>query len=223
MISVAQSTLLGNTGLIIIPTAYLEKDANVRITGGYVPRPFYTVDKPKYDHYSTFLSLVYLPFMEITFGIVSPINEVYGIGDRTAVLRICLLHENKKWPQITIGAQDPFGFIAQDWAQRFCTLYTVASKSYKPPLMYRASIHLGQGVNWIRAGQYYLIGTFAGIELEPIEHVTGIMEYDTKRINYGIRLSLWRFDLLGSWLDGRHFSGNLGFHFSLQPRPISSK
>jgi len=49
--------------------------------------------------------------------------------------------------------------------------------------MYHASIDLGQGVDWLRAGQYYLVGTFTGINVQSIRYLSGIAEYDTQHFN----------------------------------------
>jgi len=212
---VGQPTLLGQSGLIIVPSARMYGDGVLRVSAGFIPHPYYPVDKDWKDNYANFVSFNYLPFLEISLGVITPKAEQYGIGDRTVGIRLCVKRESRYWPQILLGAQDPFGFIAMDWAQRYSTLFAVASKSFDLPVIDRIELHLGHGVDWIRSGQYYLIGTFGGLEIKPVKPVSLLFEYDTRQVNFGARLSLWKFDLMGAWLEGRSFTGNIGFHFSL--------
>jgi hypothetical protein len=211
----AQSALLGNTGLVITPSAYLQPDASIGIGVSYLPHPYYTVDRETNDNRIIHLSFTFLPFIEVVFGAIKPYGEVYGIGDRTAGFRFRVLKENRIRPQIVIGTQDPFGIAAQAWAQRFCTLYAVASKTIQTPYLGKTSVHLGHGVDWIRAGQHYLIGTFGGLTIQPIPHIEGLLEYDTLRWNMGLRLHVWQFSITTAWIGGRDLCGSAQFNFRL--------
>ncbi len=216
-----QSTLLGNTGAIITPGAFLQPDASVGVGLSYLPHPYYTVDQKHVDNRIVHVSITFLPFVEVVFGAVQPYQEVYGIGDRTAAFRFRVLKENRHRPQIVIGTQDPFGIAAQDWAQRFCTLYAVAGKSFNIPHIHQTTLSLGQGVDWIRAGQHYLIGTFGHLSVRPIHCIEGMVEYDTRRWNFGGRLHLWRLSATLAWMDGRDLCGTaqINFHLPLNTRP----
>lgn len=210
-----QSTLFGISGAIITPNAYLQPDAALGIGVSHLPHPYYYVDQKTRDNRILHASITFLPFIEVVFGVVQPQDEIYGIGDRTAAFRFRVKKENHHWPQIVIGTQDPFGVAAQDWAQRFCALYMVGSKSFTMPYLQQVSLHLGHGVDWIRAGQHYLVGTFGGISLRPIRYVEGLVEYDCLRWNMGVRLHLWRFSTTLAWLDGRDLCGSAQINFLL--------
>ncbi len=236
--TLGQHNLLGNSGLIIIPTAYGDKEAQVRISSGFIPHPYYPVDSKQYDNRTYFISLVFLPFFEMSFGLVQPLKEVYGVGDRTTVFRFHLMSERKYRPALTLGMQDPFGVIAQDWAQRYCTLYLVASKSFSLPLVERFMVHFGQGSGLIKAGQHYLTGAnkknpyphtskiddwptpFAGLEVQPNRFSSLFIEYDTQYVNWGMRINIWRLSAMMAWLDRNNFCYSIGGHFSLPNRSL---
>jgi len=217
-----QSTLLGNTGAIITPDAYLQPDATLNVGLSYLPKDYFTIGSNYRDSRVIHVSLVFLPFVEVMLGTVQPYGKNYGIGDRTAAFRFRLFKESRHLPQIVLGTQDPFGVAAQDWAQRFCALYVVGSKSLQWTHGRRLSLHLGHGVDWLKAGQHYLVGTFGGVGVAPVSFVEGLLEYDTQHWNYGLRLSLWRFKVTAACLDGRDFCGSAQCNFTLPLFTFSS-
>jgi hypothetical protein len=209
-----ETCLYGNTGLINIPTAQIASDGQVAFGTGYIPKPYAIVDGPVRDNQVYFVTVGYIPFMELTFGTVRIVNEIWGIGDRTTSFRFRIFNEKKYVPQITLGLHDPFGLVAQDWAQHLAASYVVGSKNFQlHPVQVRA--HLGYGGDWLKAAHYRLVGVFGGMDVR-YKFLSLIGEYDTKYFNWGARISvLSHFSLLLTWLDGKALTGGCNFSFVL--------
>jgi hypothetical protein len=208
-----ESSLYGHNGLISIPTAQIIEDGQVVFGTGYIPKPFGVVEGTYKDNQIVFVTIGYLPFMELTFGTVRIINEPWGIGDRTSAFRFRLMKEKRYIPQITVGLHDPFGGIAEDWAQFLTACYLVSSKNIiSEPVQVRG--HFGYGVDWLKAAHYRLLGAFGGADVR-YKFLSLMAEYDTEHYNYGIRISLFshlQYSLV--WLDGKTMTwgGNLSFN-----------
>lgn len=208
----AETCIYGHSGLITIPTAQIISDGQVAAGSGYIPKPFGVVEGTYKDNQIFFATIGYLPFMELTFGTVRIIDEPWGIGDRTSCFRFRCINEKRYVPQITLGLHDPFGGIAEDWAQFLTALYLVGSKTLiSDPVQVRG--HFGYGVDWLKAANYRLLGAFGGADVR-YKFLSLMSEYDTEHFNYGVRISLFshlQYSLV--WLDGKTmtWSGNVSF------------
>ena len=76
------------------------------------------------------------------------------------------------------------------------------------------SINAGYGLTRGASGDY-LKGLFGGVQV-AWKQLYGTVEYDTQQLNLGIGYSFKeRLFLNFAAINGRHFSGNCGFRFSL--------
>ncbi len=212
----ANTNLVGNSGLVVIPSAYIMQDSHCRLSHGQLLYPHTYLDESIHDELFYNCSIGFLPFVELMFGVINPKGREWGIGDRTASIRVQLLRENKKRPALLIGTQDPFGAVAQDWAQRMNALYLSASKSVSLPYFHQLQLHYGYGVDWLKAGVHYLKGSFGGMELFVVPQLGMLAEYDGDKVNLGVRGKAYNAQLLLVWLDGRSFTGCVSYQFSLR-------
>ena len=211
-----KSNLVGNSGLILVPTGYILQDSHCRFGYGQLPWPYTYIEQGEHDELFYNASIAFLPFLELMFGIVNPLGKEWGIGDRTASIRVQVLKEGQRKPALVIGTQDPFGVVAQDWAQQMNTLYFVASKSFLLPYAKKVSVHYGHGVDWLKAGVHYLQGPFGGVEWNATPYTSLLAEYDGDKVNLGIRGQAYNFQLLLVWLEGKTFTGGISYRFSLK-------
>jgi hypothetical protein len=209
-----ETSLYGNSGLINIPTAQIASDGQVSFGTGYIPKPYAIIDSPVRDNQVYFVTVGYLPFLEITFGTMRIVNEIWGIGDRTASFRFRILDEKRYIPQLTAGVHDPFGLVAEDWAQHLAASYLVGSKSVQiHPVQLRT--HLGFGTKWLNAAHYRLSGFFGGMDIK-YKFLSLMGEYDSKNFNCGARISiLSHFSFLITWLECKKATGGCNFSFNL--------
>ncbi|MBD3384527.1 hypothetical protein GF407_06315 [candidate division KSB1 bacterium] len=212
----AGSNLVGNSGMILTPTARMLPDGHFRFGYGQLPWPYTYIEQGEHDELFYHGSIAFLPFLELMFGIVNPLGREWGIGDRTASIRIQVLKESEQKPALVIGTQDPFGVVAQDWAQQMNTLYFVTSKSFSLPYVKEVNVHYGHGVDWLNAGVHYLQGPFGGVEWNAVPHTSLLAEYDGNKINLGVRGEAYNFQLLLVWLDGKTFTGGFSYRFLLK-------
>ncbi|MGB8857596.1 MAG: YjbH domain-containing protein [Burkholderiales bacterium] len=154
----AEPNLMGQTGLVAMPDAYVEPVGTWRLgtsaSDPYVP--LYT-------------SLTPVPRVELS-GRFMRIKDVLGIPgtaygdykDREFDIKLQLLTEGKFWPAIALGAQDIFG------TRIFGADYVAASKRIGP-----LDVTLGYGRNRID-------GVFGGIRYYPTEkkNFALVAEYD---------------------------------------------
>ena len=216
---VAESGLgiYGYNALINAPTSYILKDGQAAFGVGLIPKPFAVLVRPHRDNYAYYGAIGILPFVEISMGFVRPENfkSRWGIGDRTASFKFLVYKEKTNIPAISIGLRDPFGEIAQDWAQHFTSSYVVFSKTLiLNQFKFRA--HAGYGTDWIKAANHQLVGKFGGIELVYKKFITLMFENDTEKFNAGIRVFLLNhISLTGCLMNLDTFSGGVNFYFNL--------
>ena len=139
-----------------------------------------------------------------------------------ASVQLRLTNDGHYLPAIAIGARDIYGFAL------FPGLYLVASKSLALRAMKSLRGHIGIGVDWLegRYGvvdpgkdipvRYNFLGLFGGLDAQLTKHIALMVEYDTKKVNAGIRLhSLSHFGMDLALIGMRAFGGGLGLFFHL--------
>jgi len=211
----ATSSHLGTTGLIFTPSAYLSQWGMVDIGyTHYSPATSFTYEAGLSPERSFFINTAYLPFAEVSFKVtkpyVTPVDSIYGIGDRSVSLRFQVLKETKNWPAVVVGTQDPFTVRAF-----FNTNYVVLTKKY-PIKKLTVVPNLGYGFALSETEGDYLRGVFAGVQTSWKNWQLSA-EYDTHTINTGLSYSLknWLF-LKAALINQQYFSGSIHFRFSIE-------
>ncbi len=232
MQGMAQS-LNGTTGLISVPTANLAKDGEV-LLGLSIGNRKYNVQKPKFHEYSYFITIGYLPFLEVSLRLHRNYQFVWtdemagmtgmtsqGIGDRMASIRLRLSKEGKYVPSIVLGAHDFFSAFGQSNEVVFYNaLYAVVSKKLRHPgFPIGFGLHTGYGTDWMNARHHELVGWFGGISMEAGSWMTLMAEYDTEKFNGGVAFHFFEHvQVLLALKNFDTFAGSLGCSFRLQSR-----
>jgi len=209
-----QTSHLGITGLIFTPSAYMSEWGTVDIGyTHYSPETSFTYEAGQSPERSFFINTAYLPFAEVSFKVtkpyVTPVDSIYGIGDRSISLRFQILKENKNWPALVIGTQDPFTVRAF-----FNTNYVVLTKKY-PIKKLNLVANLGYGFALQETEGDYLQGIFAGVQTNWKNWQLSA-EYDTHSFNTGLSYSFknWLF-IKAAFINQQYFSGSISFRFSI--------
>lgn len=211
----ATSSHLGTTGLIFTPSAYFSQWGNVDIGyTHYSPETSFTYEAGQSPERSFFINTAYLPFAEVSFKVTkpyeTPVDSIYGIGDRSISLRFQLLKEKKNRPALVVGTQDPFTVRAF-----FNTNYAVLTKKYALK-RWTLVANLGYGFALQETEGDYLQGVFTGIQAHW-KNWQLTAEYDTHTINTGVSYSLKNcLFLKAALINQQYFSGNISFRFSIQ-------
>lgn len=222
--SYAQPSLGGYTGLIMTPTAYLHEDGTLLLGAGYTPSTYAVIDPDQAGELSYYANLTFLPFLEIVLGATLPDDfiGIRGIGDRKGIIRVQVLKEGENnWrPSILIGLHDPFNSARAVYGgggnQNFNTNYLVLSKKLKFKKYWSTDFHLGYGVSWQEVLNKHLIGLFGGVSFNYKDMVMTMIEYDTEKINCGIKLKLFNsLYLTGALLDMKALTGGINFKIFL--------
>ncbi len=184
----AQS-LTGVNGLLNAPNATMLNDGTFFLGTNYINHKYVeSYISGKYNCLVYYFDITFLPFLEVNFRN----TRLLGIGegtnhtvDRMISLRLQLLKEKRILPSIVIGSNDIFTW-SNTGNQYFSALYTTATKTLKF-VGNTLALTFGYGLNINY--QKNLIGCFGGIEYKPvlIPSAGFIIEYDTERINLGVK------------------------------------
>jgi hypothetical protein len=187
----ASTSMIGTTGLILIPTAHI-------ITDGKLALGLASYTEAKYASYNFdyvyvyYATIGYLPFLELSLRATKfpglEWSKTYSSGtERMASVKLQVLKENVYFPSVVLGIHDLYGKSVQFNAQ-----YIVISKSMQIPLIGTMGIHIGDALNPIKSKRIYnysMKGIFAGIEKDLCKYVTAMLEYDTHKYNLGLRIA----------------------------------
>lgn len=224
----AAVSLAGTSGLINIPTASVLKDGGIVFGTGYVEGNYTHVDDVSYPMTPLWIALGYLPGLELSARLTiingAPPQDA-GLGDYKdgmASVQFRLKKEGQYLPAVVIGARDVYGFAL------FNALYGVISKGFSLPYLQACRGHLGIGVDWMKGRhgvvdggrnipiRHDFVGLFGGIEARITDHLIAMAEYDTKKVNAGVRLRFLSHINVDLALMGmRDFGGGVSFSFSL--------
>ena len=214
----ASPSITRTTGIITIPTAYTVNSGELIFGAGYLPAKYAVLRQNRFGDQIYYMTLGYLPFLETTGGIVRSDNvgKRWGIGDRIVFFRFKIISEKDKFPAVVLGFHDPLGFIGEAPAQHYNASYLVASKSFGPANASAMYLHLGYGVDWIRAGHHQFVGFFGGVEFLPLPFLSYSLEYDAKRFNAGLHVDfLNRFQGTISLFGLETFGGGISYRIKL--------
>lgn len=216
--SYGQSTL-GIPGLLSVPTAETLEDGSIAFGVSYTNKKYVNDLNNKFDAAYYFVSVGFLPFLEVSLGITRYMSLPYGqaLGDRVPSVRVKLINENETLPSIVIGAHDFMETKDHGTNKLSNALYIVSSKHVKlKSSSYEAGIHLGYGADWIKAFDHHFVGLFGGVSLKYKNLLRGIIEYDTEKVNCGAEITLFNhFKLLGGLMNFNTFSGGICYKTQL--------
>ena len=237
----------GMSGLIHVPSADMDKAGEIRIGAHFLNKNF-TPDRGfnyggKYNTLSHYLSITPFSWMEIGYTCTLQKGKAINIDgqvlegaprlrfkDGYFSITIQPLKENKWWPGIAIGSNDPYGTSSRTGtgkendktvngdglSQYFCNFYIAATKHFSLQNQV-VGIHLAYR-KWKRNYNSKWNGPVGGITFQPSfqKNLRLIAEYTGNEVNIGFDWKLWKHLLLQSSLqDGRYFTGGICFCMNL--------
>lgn len=217
-------TVYGTTGLVKTPTAYTLKSGEVAI--GYVQ--FADLFKKKYGdesfrQWTAHANIGFMSTFEAGIRVVGvPKVPVFDSNlpyeyyiDRIVNVKFAFLHERTILPQFAIGIQDAIG------TRIFNATYLVASKKIAFSKVVACKLSLGYGKKLIEyifdtPDNYRLLGFFGGVEVDMMHRVALMIEYDSKKINAGVRLNPrdW-LNLYGYYTSMKDWGGGVSLKFNI--------
>lgn len=217
---IKSQNLEGIAGLFYIPTADINLDGQFTIGASYLNKNYISFGSYQNSAVSPFITINYLPFLEISIRITRLINyegNNQAIGDRTVSTRVKILNENEILPSVVIGLHDILSAFGGVSAIHNSALYIVGSKNiffYKSDI--KLSISTGYGTDLIKAQNHNYVGLFGGLSFTFYNFFELMTEYDGKYSNGGVRIKLFdHFTLLAGLLRYKHFSGGAAFSWVL--------
>lgn len=213
--------LEGMEGLFFIPSAEISQDAKVTIGVNYLDKNLISFGGFKNNATNYFLSLNFLPFIESSLRITRlnglPSINNQAIGDRTANIKIRLFEESNNQPAIAFGIHDLFTVFGGEGAVHNNACYLVVTKNFKLDMfLSNIDITIGYGSDLMRAANNNFVGVFCGLTFRLFEYFDLILEYDSKRVNGGLKAKFFNhFNLLVGSLDFKNVSGGISYSFQL--------
>lgn len=216
-------SLNGTTGLVTVPTAGILSDGQVRFGANYVDKE-YNVRTHEHNQHRYFITLGYLPGLEVSLRLtrnhmvrLEHSQEQQWPGDRGASVRLRVSGEKGYRPSLVLGAHDFLSAFGGSEAVWFNALYLAASKNIQygeGPVAF--GFNLGYGTDWMKATHHEFVGVFGGLSMEYGDIATLLLEYDTKKVNGGMRFEFFRHvQILLALLNMDSFSAGASVSFSL--------
>ncbi|MBN2012919.1 YjbH domain-containing protein [candidate division KSB1 bacterium] len=191
----------GTSSLINIPVARVIPHEKVAIGISYVHHRVAYLAHGQFDNYPIYMSLGYLPRIEISAGVVFVPGEpsydgTHTYKDGVISFQVLALKEHRYLPAIAIGARDIYSFILLN------TSYLVASKTVVQNPTVQLLLHTGYGSDVINEHQgvpkhdkqhpvgHTIVGLFGGLELNVRPIGTFVLEFDSKKWNGGVKRQL---------------------------------
>ena len=186
-------SMVGTTGLVCIPTAQVIPNGKMTLGMAYTDAK-YSRHSPEHKQIAYFATFGYLPFLEIGLRLtqfpdfIEP--KAYGSAkDRMVSAKLRVIKESYLIPSLVLGVHDLYGN-----AVKFNAQYLVMSKSTDLPILGPMGIHVGYSSNIIKYNKvrnynYSMEGAFAGIEKVFCKYLTAMLEYDTQKYNFGLKIS----------------------------------
>ncbi|MCR5313502.1 MAG: YjbH domain-containing protein [Bacteroidaceae bacterium] len=226
----AQMTF-GNTGLVNIPTADMQKEGTFLGGATFLPKRYMSND----FYYNTgiyYFGLTPLPWVEVTMReTLLYRRKVYDEGylggwgyyqqDRSYSVRLRPLmeKEGRWWPSLVIGSNDPW---SDHGGSYYSCVYGVLTKHVK---------FENVGDFGITAGYFYSIhdddgfgtekvynGTFGGVSFTPSfwNKMMILADYDTRGINLGVNVCLFNhWNILAYGRDMKRFGLGMSYQYTI--------
>lgn len=245
--TVSAQQYTGMSGLIHVPSADMDKAGEIRIGAHFLNKES-TPDRGfnyegKYNTLSHYLSITPFSWMEIGYTCTLQKGKAINIDgkvqegtprlrfkDRYFSIKIQPLKEDKWWPSIAIGSNDPYGtsgttgtgkeaektINGDGLSQYFGNFYIAATKHFSMQ-SHTVGVHLSYR-KWKRSYNNKWNGPVGGITYQPSfqKNLRLIIEYTGNEVNVGFDWKLWRHLLIQSSLqNGKYFSGGLCYQLNL--------
>jgi len=213
-------SLAGGTGLITIPSAFSPSDGEMTVGSFFVDKKYLDYSDRKNNCMVYYANLTFLPFLELNFRIIRMLDfhgPDYTV-DRVPSVRLHLLKESSSLPAICLGVHDFGSVMGGVDAIHFNALYLVASKSFNLnyPFLQSFDLHLGYSSTIMKAYNYQYDGVFGGTSLSFNQYFRLMLEFDSRRINAGAQLVLFKhLYATAGLLRFDSFSGGLSYKFIL--------
>lgn len=197
----SQSTT-GTRGLVKAPTARMFESGTIALGTSFIPPGYhkktfgFEKGQPTGNGgLNTFVTVNFLPFMEVMFRYthelnvpVTPLTRYFP--DRMFTARFILLNESKSLPAIVVGMQDITALfdISCKGCSNFSSLYIVGSKAFKfNQLTIDTSLGYGSSISDLEAKEFR--GLFGGVSLQydKLLHTELLIDYDAEYLNVGIQ------------------------------------
>jgi hypothetical protein len=215
----------GLSGLLRVPVAELPLDGTLSFGSNIIDENINSFGHFKTKGYLTFVSLTYLPFLEINLSITRLFNpyirKEYGenqaIGDRSLNLKVKITNEDKFIFNSSAGLYNVIAAFGGEKAIHNHSGFFVIDKNIVLNDFVRIKVLLGYGFNIFKnASSTILHGPFYGTNLKLFNVVSLMTEYDGKHSNSGLRIKLFdHLSILGGLLQHKHFSGGVSVSFQL--------
>ena len=218
---VYSQNLEGMEGLFFIPTAEVKEDAKLAFGINYLNKNIVSFGRFKYDAANYYITLNFLPFIQSSIRITrfrgSPPNTTQAIGDRTASIKIRLFEESDIRPAVSIGIHDLFTVFGGEAAVHNNAFYLVATKNMElDSFLSNIALTIGYGSDLMRAENHNFVGLFGGAAFRVFQYLDLLIEYDTKRMNGGVKAKLFNhLNLLIGALDFKYISSGISFSFQI--------
>lgn len=208
-------TITGPSGLFTIPTAEVLSDKNISIGVNFLDKKYVEYSNYNYDIATVNIVIGFLPFLELTGRVTRGLNLISYSMDRYIGLKFKIKGEEKYWPSIAVGLNNPFN--TGESAKHFNSTYLVLTKTIAlNNLLREVKVTLGYGSDIVNAVNYQFVGIFGGIDLSFADYIDLLAEYDGDRFNGGVRVTLFdHLQILAGLMNFESFSGGASFNFQL--------
>lgn len=225
----------GMSGLIHVPSAEMDKEGDARMGVHFLNREFSPTNF-SYHTSTHYLSITPFPWVEIGYtctimkGIKGGVSEEttdggYSHKDRYFSVKIQPLKEERWWPALAIGSNDPYGTKNEnvepqpgsDGTSMYFSNYYIAASKHLALKNHVIGVHVAYR-KWKRDYNNQWNGIVGGITYRPsfARNLRAIAEYTGNEINIGMDCLLWKYFLLQASLqDGKYFSGGVCFQVNL--------
>jgi hypothetical protein len=223
-ISLHAQSLSGTSGLLRIPTAFIQKDKTLIIGTSYLNKNLLTYSNYQYDAIAGFASITFLPFLEIGIRYTRKIDmpkieyETREFADRMPSFKLRLLKEKKNRPALAIGSTDFITSIGEGSGPHyFASYYAVMTKNIFLKNL-EIGLTLGHAFKLDNPRYYDMLGVFGGVRIGIPKHpwITAMIDYDSRYWNAGIRFLFFNhLQLMPVIRNGKIFEGNLSYRIYL--------
>lgn len=212
---VTAQSIMGYNGLFRIPTASKNTDKEVIFGLNFVDKSIAVVGES--NNIRTYVSLNYLPFLEINLVLHNLINSdlpQQAIGDRQSSFKF-LFADLGKIPNLAFGIYDALGSIEKGGVHSDF-VYAVMSKNFSLSVFLEAEITLGYATTIYHNENTGLKGIFSGLNFKLFRSLEIFGEYDSHLYNAGGRLHLFdHLVLFGGFTQLKYPCGGISYSFVL--------
>lgn len=218
-------SLTGNTGLLLAPTAEMQKDGTFILGTSYFNKQYLTYGDYQYNAMAGYVNLTFLPFIELSFRYTYRFQEISRetkyFPDRMPSVRVRVMKEKENLPAIVVGIHD---FTSTKGGGHFSAKYLVATKTIPIPsqnLKVKGTIGYGidyRSIKVLNSRNGNFKGLFGGVQIEhsKIKNLSFMLEHDTQYINCGARFILFKnIQFISLLRNMKTWEGNLTYKIHL--------